>query len=370
MKNKKWFRLLAFVPFVVFVVFVNAYIDPANIIHDQSENIADSMLKGHAVYVGSGNVDERSVKMHFIKGLPKHIDCICMGPSLSMGVRKSNAGTENFYNLSFSSMTFYEYLAVLGMLQLNGVHFDRVIFCVDSLFFDKKQYVKSTGPFSSHLMGYAAYMLELLDAKKPEKHEESYMTAYNIIRSLRPLRQMVSVTYFQEAINLIEKYGSFKQPEKRSGIVDKTTEDFAHYMADGSWVYPLERREKTIDYVLEECAKHDSKDYFSKGTHLDDYSKETFCKLIDYLRANGVAVEFYLCPLAPSLWDRIKAEPDADEYHILYDLEPFALKIAADYGIKVTGSHNPYNVGIQDSDFLDARHVRHEKLATYFDFTK
>ena len=42
--------------------------------------------------------------------------------------------------------------------------------------------------------------------------------------------------------------------------------------------------------------------------------------------------------------------------------------MADDYSIKITGSYNPYNVGITDADFWDSRHVRHDRLDSFFDF--
>ncbi len=42
--------------------------------------------------------------------------------------------------------------------------------------------------------------------------------------------------------------------------------------------------------------------------------------------------------------------------------------MAKKYNLKITGSYNPYNLDMEDKDFYDARHVRHELLGTYFDF--
>ena len=75
-------------------------------------------------------------------------------------------------------------------------------------------------------------------------------------------------------------------------------------------------------------------------------------------------MELYLCPVAPALWDRI----DTPGYYVMNELESYAHEVAAKYGLKITGSYNPYNLGMTNADFYDSRHVRQELLSKYFDF--
>ena len=50
MRKCKWLRFLLVSPVLFVLVFTNCYIDPANIFHDYSEEIAESILNGKATY--------------------------------------------------------------------------------------------------------------------------------------------------------------------------------------------------------------------------------------------------------------------------------------------------------------------------------
>lgn len=359
----KWLRLISIVPLVCLLVVTNVYEDPANIFHNDSVSIASAILSGNEVYFGSGNGDERAVKMQIIKKMPKSIECLTLGPSLSMGIRKSNVGTDSYYNLSASGCNFYDFLAEFGMIELSDIKVNRIIFCVDSYFFDENFY--AFGSRNPDMMQYADYMLSVLN------NEEGTIPGNDSKAQIKlMMEQAFSVTYFQSSVNYIQSNKSIKLPNKRWGIVDEATENLAHYESDASWVYDSDYRSKTEADVIKNAAEYDINTQFSKGDHISNYSKEIFIKLIQYLQNEGVDIEFFLCPLAPSLWDKIKSDKEADQFYILDELEEFAQTTAAEYNIKVTGSYNPYNIGISDADYWDSRHIRHDKLENYFDFNK
>lgn len=361
MNNKRWLGLLTIIPLICLLVVTNIYVDPANIFHDDSADIAQAILDGKGAYFPTGNVDERAVKQRLIESMPKDLECLTIGPSLTMGIRQENVGTESYYNLSASSLHFYDYLAIFGLLEANQIEADKIILCVDSYFFDLRIYYK--GSRRSEFMPYADYMISLLENQVPVTPDN------NTQKQLwQKIQQAFSVTYFQAAVNVVQKNNSFKSQVNRWGIVDETTNHFTHYMADGSYVYDLDYRSRTEEDVLADCASYDAKYMFANGACLNEDGKKIFIKLIEHLLDKGIEVEFFLCPLAPALWDKIENDPNADQYHILAELEAFAAEIAEEKNIKIIGSYNPYNIGIGNEDFLDARHIRHEKLQQYFDF--
>lgn len=102
---------------------------------------------------------------------------------------------------------------------------------------------------------------------------------------------------------------------------------------------------------------------------LNKRNKAYFDKLIKYLTDQGIEIEFFLCPLCPTLWDRLAIGITDCQYYILDEIESHVREIAGKYNIKVTGSYNPYTVGISDEDFWDSRHIRDDRLDIFFDFT-
>lgn len=356
----KWLRFLLALPVLFALVFTNIYIDPANIFHDYSEEIAESILKGNPTHFGSSNVNEREVKHNIIMKMPDNIECIAVGPSLVMGVRSETVGSDDFYNLGQSGANFYDILAQFGLMEVYGKKADRVVFCVDSYFFDDT--LLGILGVDESLKEYADYMIDILNGEEGEKPQEGNQ---NEIET--KIRQMFSVTYFQAAIDSVQAANSYVVDRERWGIVD---EDFVnmYYMPDASWVYAKYFQDRTQEDVRKDSEEYNIEQQFSKGGHVSEYCEDIFEKLVRYLLDLGTEVDLYLCPLAPSLWDRVMAEEK--EYPILKELEKYANHVAKKYDLKITGSYNPYNLKMKDEDFYDARHVRHELLDVYFDFKK
>lgn len=363
--NKRWFRLLIFFPLIALLVFTNIYEDPANIFHDDSAAMAEAILKGKSVYFGSGNGDERAVKKNVIEGMPKHVECLTVGPSLSMGISRSDVGAEDYFNLSSSGLNYYDCLAIFGLLDLNDIDVDKIVYCVDSYFFNEN--VNVSGSHNPDMMPYAEYMLAILDGKTPEKPERD-----NLGQLKLKLSQAFSLTYFQSAITYIQVNNSYRLINKRWGIWDEyaDAENSSRYSDDASLVYSIKRENGTEEEVINSSNDYLIEMQFYKGGHASDYSLATFDKLMAYLQKKGIEVEFFLCPLAPALWDRLQNSVDADQYYILDELEKLALDTASKYGFTVVGDYNPYKVGINNSDFIDSRHVKISRLSQYFDFKK
>ena len=77
MNKKNWVKALALLPVLLYMMFINYSIDPANIYHDASKEIANSLLGGQAASFGTGNGNEREVKRNLIIGMPvsyTHLD--------------------------------------------------------------------------------------------------------------------------------------------------------------------------------------------------------------------------------------------------------------------------------------------------------
>ena len=360
MNKLKMWRLLAFVPAIALLAGINYYEDPANIFHDSNKEMAAELLGGKAVYFGSGNGDERKVKQYVIEGMPKHVECLTIGPCLSMTVNKENVGTEDYYNLSVSGLNYTDCMAEFALLDLNEIEYDRVILCVDSYFFDE---AFALGSRNQDFIPYAEYMIKKFDGEDPEAPQKSVLTTCKTY-----FEQAFSLTYFQASLNLIKKNRSLFLKSKRWGIMNDETADYAHYENDASYVYALEYRLNTTDNVVAEATGYDIETEFAHNKHLSDYYKDRFRMLIEYLDNKGVEIEFFYCPICPTLWDR--RAKNADEYFLLEEIEAYGHEIAAEYNIKETGSFNPYNIGITDDDFWDARHLKQSSIDEKFDFKK
>ena len=304
--------------------------------------------------------------------MPKNIDVITLGPSLVMGIRSKDVGTDNYYNLGESGADIYDILAQLGLLEFNKVRFKKLIVCIDSYLFDKQLY--SNADRNKYLRPYSNYMIDILNNKADLK--EPKLKGNNIKLYVETIKNCFSLTYFQSSLkhlmiknqNILENNNS-NQLEASLYDFDTLSINGPAYLPDGSYVYPLKYQRQNLKDVLlsikeyEEVRKNNN---FTAGEHIDNFSKDIFEKIIKYYADKGVKIEFFICPLPPTYWEILKKY----DYPIIDEQEKFAKELAQKYSLTVTGSMNPYNVGIKDEDFYDARHVRHELLSKYFDFKK
>ena len=355
--KRKWLAILIFIPLPILLVLMNFLIDPANIFHDSSADVAKALLDGKAAYFGTANSNERELKRVMIEGMPHRVDCVTIGPSLVFGIRSENAGSDSFYNLSVSGADLYDDLATFGMLEAYGCEIDRAIICVDSYCFDRKL----ANTFTRHeaLMPYSDYMTSLI---YNEKDEVPSATAAASLAT--KINQLFSITYFQASFDYFKQYGMAER--KSWGIADESYGE-AYYCADGSFVYPKGYSENcTEDAVISAAREYDCDYYFTKGECPDDIYFEIFKKLVIYLQDKGVDVDFFLCPLSPALWDIC----DFEAHPMLPELERMAREFANERGIDVIGSYNPYEVGVTNADFYDARHMKHESLCKISEFAR
>lgn len=349
--NKKWFRLLMFIPLLIILTCVNYFVDNVGSFHNISEEIAISILDGNNTAFNS--LDEREVKHQIIKNMPNDVDCVAIGPSLIMCVNNDLIHAKSFYNLGTSTSDMFDYLAQFGFIELYNKKINRIIFCLDSQSFDKTLYDTHTA--NQPLMPYAKYMINILN------NSDNTVALKDETKNNIELKDLFSISHFQKNI---ERYrltgntnGCFSVNDNYEG---------AFYSDDASWNYILDYRKNTEEDVLESIENYDIDILFTPGEHLDRFASDIFEKLIIYLKNKDIQIELFLCPLPPALWDKY----DNEKTPILQELAEYANKLVVKYNLKMTGSYNPYDLGITNAEFYDARHVRRDSLHKYFDFTE
>lgn len=351
----KWFSLLLIVmPLLAFLISANWYCDPANLYHDVSKPIAESLMNGKPAYITSGNVDERLLKRYMIEQMPKDADCVMIGSSTVLGIRREHVGTDSFYNLGVSSADYYDIMAAAAMMEMNDVKPERIILGVDHYFFSEGIYENNAR--SKSWRPYAEYMEEVLGNAKPLTPQLDLEA-----QQKEQFRQLLSITYFQASVEFLKNNGSLKIA--RWGVADNEY-DGAYFQVDGSMVYPKDYEDTSVETAVKAAAEYDMEYQFGSYRHMNAKSKEQFEKLVNYWTNQGVEVVFFLCPVSPALWERY----DTERYPILLEMEEYIRSMAERYNVEVVGSYNPQNVGLTDDDFYDARHIKHPELNKYFQF--
>jgi hypothetical protein len=97
---------------------------------------------------------------------------------------------------------------------------------------------------------------------------------------------------------------------------------------------------------------------------IDPKGVEAFEKLLDFLKAQGVAVYLINPPYNPIYYDRIQGTPYAEG---LKKVEALMKRLSTDHNLPLLGSFNPHVVGCEASMYIDAEHSNEKCLKKLFD---
>ena len=355
----QWIRLfiIILIPCICLIA-VNYIGDSANCFHMHANNqVAESILKGNTTYI-LGSPNGRYIKKTVIENMPKEIDTIVIGPSLSLCINKDNAGTNSFYNLSVEAANYHDILASFALLEINKIKYNRVILCADCDFYNMG---RTALPQSRVFYPYADYMLSVIKGKTLINPEKQFKE--NLIKDKKHnLRQLFSVQYFQESIKTILQL--IREKGNRVGLVTKENALRHFYFEDdASWVYEGSFIDRTEQFVKNDCINYTWDVFCAPDEHLEKSFKETFILLMNYFHQKNISVDIFFSPLAPTLYDSF----DNNYRPLLHEAEVFINEYAQNHDIKIVGSYCPYDYGFTDADYYDARHIRREKLSV-FDF--
>ncbi len=352
---RKWCRLLLFFPLLFFLFYVNVEGDASNVFHNVNYSIAKSLLQGKAAGSSTGNENEREIKKYLIQGMPKKVDVLAIGPSLITYLGKEAIRENTFYNLGVTNGDHYDMMAQFMLLQENNIHFKKVVLTIDPAYFTDDSYVKDNVMHDA-LMPYSEAMLRYLrDGKFPGKKKSKIYDFWQTTISKWRSTPLFSLSYFQSSLPFVlDGEGSRlldveAHPEKLYYEPDGSRHQTEH-MQNAS-IEDVKREVQSLDYTVFDCT-------------LETKRKEEFEQLLDYLEKQGVTVEFWICPLSPSLWNSLNKQ----KYPIFEELEGYANLVARRKKIHISGSFNPDTVGVSDADFYDARHMKRKSIARFFTF--
>ena len=368
---KKWIQALVFLaPVILLVAGLNYMIDPGNLFRNAAEQLAALELEGKDAYVVSGNLEERDVAEHLIVGMEEPAEVIAVGPSLVRWVNSDMVKSDSFYNLGVSSGMGYDILAIIGELIRYDKLPEKMLFCVDSLFFD--QTLMDAHPeYWQERKDDARYCLESIGAEIPQQISNG---SSDWINHLIKYRQLLSVTYFQSSVEYVSLNGI--QTPQMVGEVYAGYEG-AYYLKDNARVSNTAVRNISAEEVaadiqeyISDHAENSSRstldNAITPGEHMDQEMKEIFSDLIGYLVDEGVEIKFFFHPFPQQVWDYME---ETGNYPLVRETEELGRGVAEAYNIEVIGSYNPYDIGCTTEDFQDYRHLKPEALIKYFDFS-
>lgn len=298
---------LFLLPLLLFIGWVNWYVDSYALLRVTYDDIAAQMAAGKNVEgLEDSDYNDRNLLAARIKGMEEPPQIMVLGSSRVYTFDHTMFGTDSFYNAGVSEATIYDLLAVSGILRRQDKMPETVVIGVDAFLFNKSHDNEKW----KELEGYADYMSLTLDGKlSPELVQPHKDTG-------RELSKALSLDYFRYNVTLL--------PDRKRFAVSYTdewvTEGYLKH-SDGSVSYQRELREVNSADVeemtrqsVEEHVVYRMTDY----AEIDEGHFSRLSELIDYLQGAGVEIILYLPPYSPMMYNYIESE---EAFQITLDVE-------------------------------------------------
>ena len=351
---KKWCRAVLFViPLLLFIGWVNWYVDSYALLRVTYDGIAAQMAAGKNVEgLEESDYNDRNLLAARLQGMEEAPQVMVLGSSRVYTFDHTMFGTDSFYNAGLSEATVYDLLAVSGILFKQDKLPETVVIGVDAFLFNKSHDNEKW----KELESYANYMSLTMEGKlSPELAHPRKDTG-------RDWKKTLSLDYFRYNVTLLPEGKRFAV----SYTEDWETDGYLKH-SDGSVSYQRELREvnpadveEMTRQAMEEHVVYRMTDY----EEIDKQHFQYFSWLIEDLQQAGVEVILYLPPYSPMMYNYIESE---EAFQITLDVEEKVKELAQRKGIALYGSYDPAGCGLTMTDLYDVYHVKTEKTAdTYY----
>lgn len=351
---KKWLKAVLFViPLLLFIGWVNWYVDSYALLRVTYDGIAAQMAAGKNVEgLEESDYNDRNLLAARLQGMEEAPQVMVLGSSRVYTFDHTMFGTDSFYNAGLSEATVYDLLAVSGILFKQDKLPETVVIGVDAFLFNKSHDNEKW----KELESYVNYMSLIMEGKlSPELAHPRKDTG-------RDWKKTLSLDYFRYNVTLLPEGKRFAV----SYTEDWETDGYLKH-SDGSVSYQRELREvnpadveEMTRQAMEEHVVYRMTDY----EEIDKQHFQYFSWLIEDLQQAGVEVILYLPPYSPMMYNYIESE---EAFQIALEVEEEVKNLAARKKIALYGSYDPAGCGLAMTDLYDVYHVKAEKTAdTYY----
>lgn len=350
--DKRFIKKVAWLlPVPLCIVLANVLVDPAGVFAQrQKREVAQRMLQGYAV-VAEGEIDSRQVLRYYARELAEPKDIIALGSSRTMTLSSDFFPGQSFFNASVPAATLRDVLANYQLFHEKALPPKHVVIGVDPHFLnayaDNHLYLPGECRRALQRLDMASFRLADL---YPDWMDPRYM-------------QAVSPAYFQVSMYMLPTLLRKGRPQP-TFLLDESTPS-KMLRADGSLRYELSRRLRNLDDV-ERRAHRYAVQYPPELLHFDaihDSARQVFERFVAALRAENIAVTFFLPPYHPTAYAVLVNERSC---RILPAVEAYLRGYAETSDIAVLGSYDPAQCGLVAADFYDAVHATPESIIKLF----
>lgn len=352
-------KILLLLPIPVVVFTTTWMVDPANIKNDDSyeTGVASILLSGKNV-ANLINFKERKLQQKIILGLSKTPEVIVLGSSRSMPINSAFFPEQSLLNNSVSGASIEDYIGLFDLYRKRGFKPTLVIIGLDPWVLNRNNDQNRWEDLYDEYFEMKS-VLGFASSHKPTTQEKLLYK----IRIYKKYKEFISAEYFNQSfIDLMQK----GRAGKKYWATDKLEAEEPIKMVDGSLVYAKKMREKDVSDI-----NRDAKIFamaspmYSLGNfkELDQPTMLLLESFIDYLKKNGIKVQFFLPPYHPTAYAVIKAN---NAYKMVEESEKWYRSLAIKHKIGLVGSFDPKVSSLEEYDFYDGMHPKNEAVRRIF----
>ena len=342
---------LLLLPIGAFLVLVNLWVDPAYLFHQAGKKqMAAYMLEGKTA-TNLFHHDKRQALRYYVSGLTERKEVLILGSSRAMVFDASLFPDATFFNAAVPAGDLEDIVACYQVFQDAGLIPNLVIIGAEPYMLN--------GRYESQLHLRSEYRrgLERLGLERVENAPllERWVD--------RRYRELISPTYFQEALGRLPKL------VKRGRPVPIATNDpmpeRRALRADGSLVFDRRHRSRTVEEVNKIAVAYVTRRVpgLSCFPELDRDRMHVFETFVEALLEDGIEVILLLPPFHPITYEMMVADR---EYRMLTEAQRYFERFAKGRGIPVYGSYDPKECGCDETEFVDGHHPKPETLMRVF----
>jgi hypothetical protein len=357
------FLSLTLVGFLSMMVF-NYYVDGGtSFFHARTfeEKLTESELKNISVLVCT-NYNDRSYKRRMLEKIKARPEVLLLGSSRVMLLNQHLFGQQHFFNASVSGAGLEDDIALYYIYQQRGWKPKTVVIGLDHWVLDKNYATKKWR---------TTFLSEYYSAIKVFFGQEN--TSARICTQLQgwfsEITTLLSASYFTESLKKISWiHQRMTQPLPENDIVYNPGSHALHdfpicylELPDGSKSTSWSGESLTASQT-DAIAKKDLREVIWPR-QLDVKYQKMLDDFVYYLIAQQVEVIFYLPPYEPVAYAAFQRE---EAYKTVIAAEQYYLNLADKYHLKVIGSYDPAQSGLDSSDFIDYMHLKRKGVKKVF----
>lgn len=325
------------------IALVNYKIDPS---HIYSNKYVDKVVEGARLglnVTNVGDMDERSYKEKFASVYQgRSFDYLVLGSSRAMTISEDAFDGSTVLNLGVSGCKIEDLMAFYEICKEYNVQYFNVIIGADPTLFN--DYDEGT-----RWKAIEHYYYRFIGTEKRKVSFEFW----------EKIKKILDVSYARMAIKSLPKLLFGNNDIDDLEYVETYMNDGATKRTDGSIYYAKAYRESPQESKdnLAMTWTHDSFKNFNSASEEKEVMFET---LIDTFTNNRVQVILFRSPYHPLFYQRVRSMNGFQESMEYID------ELGESKKVETVGYFNPENMGLKNTDFYDAAHLRKEVVDEIF----